>query len=87
MNPRDAALEFDAAVVEEADRKLQDLLKRPNPRHLTPEEKAQRIPSMRAIAPNPSGDLEELVQWIARFALRSRCIIRDKIGLLGFWRR
>lgn len=66
ITPREAALEFDTVVVQKACQKLQSLLQRPDPRHLTPEEDAQGIPSMRAIAPNPSGDLEHLMQSIAR---------------------
>lgn len=66
ITPHDAAIEYNTAVVQEADRKLQELLKRPDPRNLTPEEEEQGIPSTRAIAPNPSGNLEELIQWIAR---------------------
>ena len=66
ITPREAAVGFDTAVVQEAEQKLQSLLQRQDLRHLTPEEGAQGIPSMRAIAPNPSGDLEHLMQSIAR---------------------
>ena len=66
VTPRNAAIEFNTAVVQEADRRKEELLKRPDPRNLTPEEEEHGIPSIRAIAPNPSGDLEELIQWIAR---------------------
>lgn len=52
--------------MQEANWRKEELLKRPDPRNLTPEEEEQGIPSMRAIAPNPSGDLEKLIQWIAR---------------------
>lgn len=66
VTPHNAAIEFNTAVVQKAHRKLQELLKRPDPRNPTPEEEEQGIPSMRAIAPNPSGDLELFIQWIAR---------------------
>lgn len=66
VTPNDAAIELNITVVQEANARRQSLLQRPNPRNLTSEEEKQGIPSMRAIAPNPSGDLEELIQWIAR---------------------
>lgn len=66
ITPREAAVEFDTMVIQKAEQKLQSLLQRQDPQNLTSEEHARGIPSMRAIAPNPRGDLENLMQSIAR---------------------
>lgn len=66
ITPREAAVEVDTEVTQTAEQKRQSLLQRQDPRNLTPEEDAQGIPSMRAIAPNPRGDLEQLMQSMAR---------------------
>ena len=66
ITPNEAAIGFDAAVTSEANTRLQDTMKRPDPRNLTTEEEAQGVPSTRVFAPNPSGAIEELFPWIAR---------------------
>lgn len=66
VTPSQAATDFDACVVEEATSRHIELLKRPDPRNLTAEEEENGVPSMRAIAPNPSGNIELVFPWIAR---------------------
>lgn len=66
ITPNEAAIQFDAAVTSEADMRLQETMKRPDPRNLTAEEEAQGIPSTRVFAPNPSGAIEDVFPWIAR---------------------
>ena len=66
ITPNKAAIEFDAAVTSEANTRLQETMKRPDPRNLTAEEEAQGIPSTRVFAPNPSGAIEDVFPWIAR---------------------
>ena len=62
--PCNAAIEFNTTVVQEADLRKEELLKHPDPQNLIPKVEEHGIPSMCAIALNPSGDLEELFQWI-----------------------
>lgn len=65
VTPSEAATDYDSCVVEDANRRHAALLKRPDPRNLTAEEEERDVPSMRAIAPNPSGDIQLLFPWIA----------------------
>ena len=65
VTPSQAATDFDSCVVEEANTRHVELLKRPDPRSLTVEEEENGVPSTRAIAPNPSGNIELVFPWIA----------------------
>ena len=65
VTPSQAATDFDSCVVEEANTRHVELLKRPDPRSLTVEEDENGVPSTRAIAPNPSGNIELVFPWIA----------------------
>ncbi|OJJ85929.1 uncharacterized protein ASPGLDRAFT_122491 [Aspergillus glaucus CBS 516.65] len=65
VTPSQAATDFDSCVVEEANTCHVELLKRPDPRSLTVEEEENGVPSTRAIAPNPSGNIELVFPWIA----------------------
>lgn len=65
VTPSQAATDFDSCVVDEAIRRHEELLKRPDPRNLTAEEKENGVPSTRAIAPNPSGNIQLFFPWIA----------------------
>lgn len=65
VTPSQAATDFDLCIVEEANTRHAELLKRPDPRNLTDEEEANGLVSMRAIAPNPSGNIELVFPWIA----------------------
>lgn len=65
VTPSTAAADFDAWIVDEANTRLKELMKRPDPRNLTPEEEEQGV-SLRAVAPNPSGSIEMVFQSIAR---------------------
>lgn len=65
VTPSKAATDFDSSVVGEANTCHAELLKRPDPRNLTADEEENGVPSMRAIAPNPSGSIELVFPWIA----------------------
>lgn len=65
VTPSQAATDFDLCVVEEANTRHAELLKRPDPRNLTSEEDENGVPSMRAIVPNPIGSIELFFPWIA----------------------
>ncbi|EGN96878.1 hypothetical protein SERLA73DRAFT_185094 [Serpula lacrymans var. lacrymans S7.3] len=66
VTPSEAAAAFDAWVVDEANTRLKELMKRPDPRNLTSEDEERGIVSMRAIAPNPSGNIELVFPSIAK---------------------
>ncbi|KAI8303328.1 hypothetical protein K4K61_007185 [Colletotrichum sp. SAR11_59] len=65
VTPSEAAADFDAWVVQDANDRLKKLLKRPDPRNLTPEEEAKGM-SLRAIAPNASGSIDLVFPTIAK---------------------
>jgi Protein of unknown function (DUF3632) len=65
LTPSQAAANFDAWIVNDTNVRLEKLMKRPDPRNLTPEEE-ERGESMRAIAPNPSGCIELAFQSITK---------------------
>ncbi|KAL2004513.1 hypothetical protein VTN00DRAFT_3398 [Thermoascus crustaceus] len=65
VTPSKAATNFDAWIVDEANMRLKELMKRPDPRNLTPEEEEQGI-TLRSVAPNGSGNIEMVFQSIAK---------------------
>ncbi|KAJ0273996.1 hypothetical protein COL940_009592 [Colletotrichum noveboracense] len=65
VTPSEAAADFDAWVVQDANNRLKQLLKRPDPKNLTPEEEAKGM-SLRAIAPNASGSIDLEFPTIAK---------------------
>ncbi|KAJ0366987.1 hypothetical protein COL154_003496 [Colletotrichum chrysophilum] len=65
VTPSEAAADFDAWVVQDANNRLKQLLKRPDPKNLTPEEEAKGM-SLRAIAPNASGSIDLVFPTIAK---------------------
>ena len=66
VTPSQAATDFDAWIVDEANIQLREFVKRPDLENLTPEEKARGIVSLRALAPNPSGNIEMVFKSVAR---------------------
>lgn len=66
VTPSQAAADLDAFITEEANVRFEELMKRPDPRNLTPEEEKQGVPSMRAIAPNPTGNIEDIFASVAK---------------------
>jgi len=65
VTPSEAATDFDAWIVGESNMRLKELMKRPDPRNLTPEEEEQGL-SLRALAPNASGYIEMVFPSIAK---------------------
>jgi hypothetical protein len=67
LTPSQAAANynFDARIINDANVRLEKLMKRPDSRNLTPEEE-ERGEIMRAIAPNSSGCIELAFQSITR---------------------
>ncbi|EQB57551.1 hypothetical protein CGLO_02308 [Colletotrichum gloeosporioides Cg-14] len=65
VTPSEAADDFDAWVVRDANNRLKELLKRPDPKNLTSEEEAKGM-SLRAIAPNASGSIDLVFPTIAK---------------------
>ena len=61
-----AATDFDAWIVDEANTRLKEFMKRPDLKNLTSEEEERGIVSLRALAPNPSGDIEMVFKSVAR---------------------
>jgi hypothetical protein len=66
VTPSQAATDFDAWIVDEANTRLKEFMKRPDIKNLTSEEEERGIVSLRALAPNPSGDIEMVFKSVAR---------------------
>jgi hypothetical protein len=64
VTPLEAATDFDAWIVDEANARLKKLLKRADPTNLTPEEEEQGV-SLRSISPNASDYIEMAFRSIA----------------------
>ena len=65
VTPSKAATDLDAWIVDDANERLKELMKRPDPRNLTTEEEEQGM-SLRAITPNASGNIEMVFPSIAK---------------------
>lgn len=63
--PSKVASDIDAWIVSDANQQFKELMKRPDPRNLTPEEEEQGI-SMRVVAPNASGYIERVFESVAK---------------------
>lgn len=62
VTPAAAAADFDAWIVGDSNKRLNEFKNRPDQNNLTAAEESRGIVSLRAVGPNPSGNIE-LVFW------------------------